>query len=378
MPGGAGELVLGAASLVDAGGGGLGRYTEGVATAMLARAPDLRVVTASERLARAHPRSVAPIRTPLVGRCTPAGNLARLAWHQTVLAPVLRRWRAGAFLSTVAEGMLRPPCPQVVTLHDTIPLVHPELFGRLALVFRHLVPRLIRASAAVVAVSESTRRDLERFYPDALEGREVHVVYQGYREDTFRRLAPERVAEVRRRYGLGRYLLAVGEARPYKNFRRLVEAFAALPPDGTELAVVGRRHKDDPGLEALPAALGAGDRVRFLGFVPDADLAALYNGAEALVFPSTYEGFGIPPLEAMACGCPVVCSRTSSLPEVCGEAALYVDPLRTEDLARGIAALTRDPALREELRERGRERAKGFSFAGAAERLLQIMEGVRR
>lgn len=377
-PGRGHDVAVGAVSLNDGHGGGLNRFTETLVSEMVARHPGVRVFTTSRRMAARCPDEVVPVRTPGVADGSFRGNLARLLWHQALLPAALRRQRAGVFFSTVAEGMLRPPCPQVVTLHDVIPLVYPELFARLDLLYRHWLPRVIRASSALVVMSEATRRDVERYYAADVEGRPIHVVYQGYRRDVFRTVPPAAVEEVRKRHGLGRYVLAVGETRPYKNVRRLVEAFARGKFGDTQLAIVGRAHKDDPHLGMLPRTLGVEQRVRFLGFVPDGDLAALYGGAEAFVFPSLYEGFGIPVLEAMACGCPVVCSSAASLPEVCGDAAVYVDPRSTDAIAGGLATVLGDDGIRATLRERGIERVRRFSYADAADQVMNILAGVRQ
>lgn len=368
-------IVIGAAGLHDTHGGGLNRFTESLVGAMLSRHEGLSVVTASARTAARFPNQVVPIRAAVVAEESLRGNLARLVWHQAVLPRLLRRAAASVFFSPVAEGMLAPPCPQVITVPDLIPLHYPEMFARLGLVYRHVIPRLIAASAAVVAMSESTRRDVQRFFPEAVRDRPVHVVLQGYRSDVFRPLREERLQEVRARYGLGRYVFAVGETRPYKNTRRLVQAFVEGRFDGVQLALAGRVHPTDLGPFADTASPSGA--IRLLGYVPDEDLAALYGGAEAFVFPSMYEGFGIPALEAMACGCPVVAAAAASLPEVCGDAAVYVDPHSTDAIARGIATVLSDGAARAELRVRGLERARLFTYEAAAEQVMTILGGVQ-
>lgn len=368
--------MIGASNLHDTHGGGVNRLTEGLITAMLSRHPGLSVVTSSKRTADRFPDAVVPTRAEVMAEASPRGNLARLVWNQTVLPRLLRHRDASVFFSPLAEGMLRPACPQVITVHDVIPLHFPEMFKRLGLVYRHLVPRMIAASAAVVVMSESTRRDLQRFYPEAVGDRPVHVVLQGYRRDVFRPLPRERLQETRARHGLGRYVLAMGESRPYKNTRRVIEAFLAGSFKGIQLALVGRVRPAELG--TLAGALAPGGPVRLLGYVPDEDLAALYGGAEAFVFPSMYEGFGIPLLEAMACGCPVVSSSAASLPEVAGDAALYVDPHCTADIVRGIGTVVNDEGVGKELRARGIERARLFTYERAAEQVMRVLEGVRR
>jgi len=180
---------------------------------------------------------------------------------------------------------------------------------------------------------------------------------------------------VRRRYGLeGPFLLSVGSLEPGKNRERLLQAFARLQARGLKhtLVVAGQRAWRYEGEAPLARRLGLADSVRFLGHVPQADLPALYSAADLFVFPSLYEGFGLPALEAMACGTPVVASNVSALPEVVGDAALQVSPLDVEALADAIERLLRDDRLRADLRERGLERARQFSWEKAARRTAEV------
>jgi glycosyltransferase involved in cell wall biosynthesis len=298
-------------------------------------------------------------------------NVARLLWHQTALPALLRRERASVFHSTIPEGMLAPACPQVITVHDLLPLRFPESSPRLRHYYRHVLPRLIRASEAVIVSSEATRADVRELC-DA-SGTPVHVVYPGYDERTFRRPSTERVDVVKRRFGLDEYVLAVGEVRPYKNIPRLVQAISQVRPRGLTLAIAGASTPTDAALSASNGSPGEPRTVRFLGRPDDDTLAALYAGAEALVFPSLYEGFGIPPLEAMACGCPVVASRAGPMPEVCGNAAEYVEPTDVESIAAGIERVVNDAQLRDAMRSRGLSRVGEFSYGRAAREVLGVL-----
>jgi len=179
------------------------------------------------------------------------------------------------------------------------------------------------------------------------------------------------LADLRSRYALdGSFLLAVGTVQPRKNYIRLVEAFRQLDRANLTLVIAGGRGwLDDPLYERI-AALGLENRVRMLGFVPDKDLPALYSAARVFAFPSLYEGFGLPILEAMACGTPVVTSRASSMPEVAGDAALLVDPLDTDALAEALASALDDELLRSSLIEKGLERATVFTWEAAAHKLV--------
>lgn len=379
-------LVVGALTCDRPAAGGIHRFTGELVRELLAQAPGATALVASERMLEdgaaggagsERLRLVRPVR---MARGDFAGNLTRLAWHQAVLPGLLRRAGAGAFYSPVPDGMLAPVCPQVVTIHDLIPLRFPASSPRLRHYFRTVVPRIARASAAIIAMSEATRRDVVELL--GVPAGRVHVAYQGYRAEVFRPVDAAGAAgageleAMRARFGLGRYLLCVGEGRPYKNVPALLRAFARVRDPGLELVIAGRAARREVDLPALADSLGVVERVRFPGFVADEELRLLYAGAEAFVFPSLYEGFGIPPLEAMACGCPVISSDRASLPEVCGEAAVYVDPEREESIVGAIERVVGDAALRAELRERGLERARRFSYREAARRVLEVIEMV--
>lgn len=370
-----GPIVVGALTTDRPAAGGIQRYTGEILRELLRLDPAVVGLIASEGMAGGDDDArLRRVRPEVMARGSFTGNLLRLAWHQTALPRMLRRMEASAFYSPIPDGMLHPVIPQVVTIHDLIPLRFPSSAPRLHHYFRVVVPRIARASAAVIAMSEATRRDVIRLL--GVPGERVHVVHQGYRADLFHPAAAAEVEGVRARYRLGRYLLSVGEGRPYKNIPRLLRAFARVSLPDLQLVLVGRAVPQEVDLPALARALGIAERVRFPGFVADEELAPLYAGAEAFVFPSLYEGFGIPPLEAMACGCPVVCSDRASLPEVCGEAALYVDPEDEQSIAEAIERVVGDEGLRDELRARGLERAKGFSYRRAAERVLEVVRGV--
>jgi len=268
----------------------------------------------------------------------------------------------------------RRAAPAVVTVHDLALLRFPEL-GTPAL--RRMVGRArdaTRRARAVIAVSEATRRDIVELCGVAAE--RVHVVHNGVAA-TFTPL-PAAVARARAAARIGSddpYLLHVGTLEPRKNLPTLLRAFAALEGDSARpprLVLAGARGWGDAPLFALVDALGLTARVSFLGEVGPADLPALYSAAELFVYPSRYEGFGLPVLEAMACGAPVIASNASALPEVVGDAGLLVDPDDVDGLRAAIRRLGGDAELRANLRERGRERAKSFTWERAARETLAV------
>jgi glycosyltransferase involved in cell wall biosynthesis len=217
-------------------------------------------------------------------------------------------------------------------------------------------------------------------------GSKISVIHCGV-EPRFRRMTDaadgETLATVRRKYDLPqRFILSVGTIQPRKNLARLAEAFDMLnaqrPTLDWDLVIAGGKGWLYDGVFEQVKASGLESRVHFIGFVNDADLPALYNLAGLFAFPSLYEGFGLPPLEAMACGTPVVCSKASSLPEVVGDAALTVDPLDVTELAEAMRRAIEDESLRSSLVQRGLMRATRFTWSKAAEELLKVYSHVTK
>jgi len=257
--------------------------------------------------------------------------------------------------------------PAVVTIHDCIHLLFPQyLPSRAALHYaRFMLGHAVRASRLVFTVSEASRSDILRFYPETQPERVV-VVPNAIDPALLEEPSGSEAERVRERYQIrGRFLLYAGNIKPHKNLERLIGAFGELKRGGFDdlkLFIIGDEVTRYPSLRLAVEEAGVRQDVRFFGFVPDITLATLYRLASAFVFPSLYEGFGLPPLEAMACGTPVVTSRLSSLPEVVGDAAVLVDPYSIDDIARGLARVLEDEALRADLVVRGRARARSFSW----------------
>jgi glycosyltransferase involved in cell wall biosynthesis len=270
----------------------------------------------------------------------------------------------------------------VVTMHDTLALAHPDLVfptwrGRVAwAVKEHAAARW---ADRIVTVSQAARRDLVDWF--RLPEDRVRVVGEGP-DAAFRPLPEGRESdEALGRHGIvpgSRYLLYVGGLSPHKNLPRLIEAFALAWPGETRLVLVGDTgdvfHTHVPELREAVARFGLAGRVHFTGFVPDDDLAYLYNRAYALVQPSLMEGFGLPPVEAMACGVPVVCSRAGSLPEVVGEAGVFFDPTDVGAMAGALSGLLADPSRRDRLAATALRRASEFTWAAAARALLGVFD----
>ncbi len=274
-----------------------------------------------------------------------------------------------------------PEARSVITIHDLSAILFPdshlpatrEMFSRVAEFAR-------QRADAVIAVSENTRQDVIQHL--RIEPQRVHVVHEAADEQFYPIKNRETIAAATRRYGLhpGRYLLTVGTLEPRKNHIRLVEAFGQLhragKTHGLKLAIAGGKGWLCDDLFRRVEELGLAEEIVFAGFVPEAHLPALMNGAWVFVYPSLYEGFGLPVLEAMACGVPVITSNVSSLPEIAGDAALLVDPHDVAGLAEAMRCLIENEETRATLRRKGLTQAARFSWQRTAKETLRIYHGV--
>ncbi len=354
---------------------GLGRYAESLAQTLLAREPG-RFALFYNRTPSTHlPPGLneVPIRTVRAGykpwrMAVWLGQWAHLGFDR--LLP-------GAELFHATEHLLMPlrHTPSVLTIHDLVFRLFPHYHKPLNYAFLNLaMPLFIRRADHLIAVSHSTRQDLVRLYD--VDPDKITVIYEAA-DPRFRPQPIEEIRHVQRKYSLPeRFILSLGTLEPRKNYQRLVEALALLRQkpgaEGWRLVIVGGKGwLYGPFFRRLEE-LGLEHEVILLGHVPNEDLPALYSAATLFVFPSLYEGFGLPPLEAMACGTPVVCSRASSLPEVGGRAARYVNPTSTEEIAQAIHEVLVDEVLQEEMRERGVEQAKRFSWERAAQETMAL------
>jgi glycosyltransferase involved in cell wall biosynthesis len=268
------------------------------------------------------------------------------------------------------------PRRSVVTVHDLGYRHYPAAHRSLDRLYLDLSTRYhVHVAAHILADSQATRDGLIREY--GADPARITVVYPGVDENLRRVDDPAAIAAARAKYDIsGEYLLYVGTLHPRKNLVRLIEAFSALESGALKLVVAGQKGWLYDRIFARVQELGVEQRVIFPGYVADADLPALLSGARVFAFPSLYEGFGFPVLEAMACGVPVVCSDVSSLPEVAGDAALLVDPLDTRAWATALERALTDEELRVELTTRGYVQVERFSWQRAAEATLNVLEKV--
>jgi glycosyltransferase involved in cell wall biosynthesis len=289
---------------------------------------------------------------------------------------VLRREKPDVFH---APHYVLPPavrCRSVVTIHDCIHLMFPQyLRNRAAYAYaRAAMWAAARSSDCILTVSEASKRDILHFFNVPAE--KIVVVYNAIDEHFSVTPSDDAVARVRERYQLDHtFVLYVGNIKPHKNLVRLIEAFDELRKSGFEdvkLLIIGDEISKLPALRRAVHKHKLHKHVRFLGYLTDDTLAVLYRLAALFVFPSLYEGFGLPPLEAMASGTPVVTSNVSSLPEVTGDAAILVNPYDVDSIVDGMRRVLSDPALAAELGRRGRARAREFSWARSVERTRDV------
>jgi glycosyltransferase involved in cell wall biosynthesis len=292
----------------------------------------------------------------------------------------LRRERVDLFHSP--HYVLPPltPCRSVVTIHDCIHLRFPQyLPNRLGYVYaRSALWMATHLSSRILTVSEASKRDILEYFH--VPPQKIDVIYNGI-DERFGEPPPEDdVARVRERYQLDDpFVLYAGNIKPHKNLERLIEAFHTLRRTGfdqVKLLIIGDEISKYATLRHAVHRHKLHKHVRFFGFVPDSTLAILYRLAGVFVFPSLYEGFGLPPLEAMASGTPVITSNVSSLPEVVDDAALLIDPHEPDSIADAIRRVLTDERLREDLRQRGLERSRHFSWERSIRRVREIYDEV--
>jgi glycosyltransferase involved in cell wall biosynthesis len=278
-----------------------------------------------------------------------------------------------------APHYVLPPlvrCRSVVTIHDCIHLMFPQyLPNRMALAYARTSIRLAaRRATRVLTVSESSKRDILRFVD--MEPDKIDVIYNAFDERFAVEPREEEVVRVRERYQLhDEFVLYAGNVKPHKNLERLIEAFDRVRKRGLDhlkLVIIGDEISKYTSLRRAVHTHQLHKYVRFLGYLPEETLAVMYRLAGVFVFPSLYEGFGLPPLEAMASGTPVVTSNVSSLPEVAGDAALLVDPYDPDSIAAAIERVLTDERVRRDLRQKGVARARQFSWEQSVTRVREI------
>lgn len=300
----------------------------------------------------------------------------KLLWDQVAVPRAARRYGFDLIFNPKLSVPLLGGTRSVFVLHGAEQFaVAPVFKWHDRIYVRLTMPLFCRKAAAIISTTYQGRDEIARYLK--VDRRKIHPIYESYNE-LCRPMSAAETEPVRRRYDLPeRFALFVGGLSPLKNFGNTLRAYRLLRQEfDHKLVVVGfLRWKFQKDLELINE-LGLRDEIRFTGFVPDEDIPAFYNLADLLVFPSLYEGFGIPALEAMACGCPVVTTRTGCTPEVAGDAAILVDPYSPANIFDGMRQILLDNELRGRLRRRGFERVKHFSWEKCAGETLALFRSL--
>ena len=304
-----------------------------------------------------------PISSNLTPEQGTQGHLRRLLWTQLQLGQIYHQLKSRLLFSPIPEAPIFSNCRYIVMVHDLIPLRFPKPFSRLTAYFRYYLPQVLAQAQHIICNSTATARDLTDFF--GIPSEKITPILLAYDADSFRFLD----------LPTSNYFLYIGRHEAYKNLHRLIAAFAALPNcRDYELWLAGPSdRRSTPSVIAQVEHLGLTAQVKFLDYVPYAELPTIINQAQALVFPTLWEGFGLPVLEAMACGTPVITSNLSSLPEVAGDAAILVNPYKVEEIASAMQAVAEDSGLRSHLRQLALARASHFSWAKTGQATVEVI-----
>jgi len=308
--------------------------------------------------------------SPVSARIRPA----KILWEQLILPFQLKRKKIDVLLSPGNVAPLFPPCPSILIIHDLLPFVWPENFNKVELYSLKALIRLgAQKATKKITVSKNSQKEIVRYLKVPME--KTAVVYPGCDEIFLYGQISQEEKSIKRPLGIdGGFILCTASTRPYKNLDRLLVAFSLLKKGGLEhrLVIAGLPGRNHRSILNMIKALELEESVVFTEYVSDKELLALYSTASVLVYPSLYEGFGLPVLEAMACGTPVAASNTTSLPEVVGEAGRLFNPYDPEEIAEAVYQLIKDTALRNIYIAKGRERVNSFSWEKTTEEMLSI------
>ena len=324
---------------------------------------------------------------PVPANLSPAhgtkGHFRRLLWTQLQLPRLYHSLNSPLLFSPIPEAPLNTNCRYVVMVHDLIPLRFPKPNSPLTPYFRYYIPQILTQAQHILCNSTATARDITDFYH--IPAAKITPIPLAYDANHFRPLCaplrqPLRPSAFPKQphpatSAPNPYFLYIGRHDPYKNLHQFINAFAKLPNGGDyELWIAGSSDKRyTPKLQAQANHLGLSHQVKFLNYVPYNQLPILLNNAIALIFPSLWEGFGLPVLEAMACGTPVITSNFSALPEVAGDAAILVNPYNTSELAAAMYSIATDNRLRSRLSTLGLQRARQFSWAKTGQQTVEVL-----
>lgn len=352
---------------------GLGIYTINIINALSRLHDDIVVWTVNDTGMMINREKIRKVMQPL--RFTGKKLFqVRPFWIDRFLPKMLLKEGVDMLFTTVPSALTRSPVPHVVTVLDVIPLTFPgESPMPVCWNYRYRVPKILKNASLLITISDYSKRDVERYFN--IDPQKMHTVYLGYDTKTF---APKKDSQILARYGLTSkgYILSVGNASPRKNLNNLINAYSRIQEKVPHKLVLcgSKTRKEARQLQELISQYGLSRRVILIDYVPYADLPVLYTGAVLFVYVSLYEGFGLPILEAMACGTPVLASAATSIPEVAGDAALLVDPVDVEAIGHAIMEIISNKNLIRDLSSKGLKRCNKFTWEDAARKILAILK----
>jgi glycosyltransferase involved in cell wall biosynthesis len=254
----------------------------------------------------------------------------------------------------------------VTIVYDLIPWLYPEtLHPRIINTHRKRMAWVKKEANRIVAISNSTKKDLNKIV--GIDKEKITVAYPGLNKSKFSPQSQEKIEKIKKKYRLDNYILGLGTQEPRKNFVQVIKAFNNLGKNNRQLAIVGKYGWGEK-------INNKNKKIRILGYVPDQDLAPLYSGAQVFVYPSLYEGFGMPIVEAQACGCPVITSNISSMPEAAGEGAILADPKNNQEIVQALEKIINNRSFRNNLIKKGKKNANQFSWEKTAQKILRVIK----
>ncbi len=305
-------------------------------------------------------------------------RLARLTWEQTILPTMINRYKIDVFHSPHYTVPFRAKVKKVVTFHDMTFFSHPEYHLKLKVqFFRRIIPRAAKMADQIISNSKNTKNEIIKFLN--VDGQKITVTHFAIDKNRYKPIPKGQVKEqIKKKYDIkDEYILFVGTLEPRKNIASLVNNFFRLKENGLfpgKLVLAGGKGWGFSEIQKIIKDHHFGKDVLLVGYVPEDDLPFLFNGATVFVYPSYYEGFGIPPLEAIACGTPTITSNISSIPEIMGEAAVLINPQRSDRLYQSLSSLVQNKAERERLRKAGLQRAEHFTWEKTARETLEVYQ----
>lgn len=367
------------ATILDDKPTGLGVYTKNVIKELCSLIGDehqIIVYTSSPDLFEGLNIEVKKISKKVQPKYGKKAGIYRLVWSQINFPIFIMKDEVNLVYNPTHHGSFFINKPQVITIPDILAIKFPERYKLQYLYFKNIVPFILKNTKALITYSENSKKDIAEFY--GYPSSRIFVSYCGVDNKIFFPREQKEVNLFFKKYSLDmNYILLIGASYLHKNLERAIEAYSKVSKAlDISLLIIGGRSSYIDLLKEKAIKMNIIKRVKFLDYIQDEDLPMLYTGAKTLVFPSLYEGFGLPPLEAMACGCPVVVSNAASLPEVCVEAAYYVDPYNTENITEGIYKVLTDENLRDTLIQKGFERVKLFSWKKTAKEVLTVFKEV--